>query len=714
MVISMTVFTVLSMIVLVGAVVYAIVRRNELVRTLTPIRVVMIGVFAAAFLFVLPQFFYCNELAIGKGRLWMTVVMAVHQSIRIFLADGEMGEILNDMLAAFDGVAGAAVLVPMCKWYYSFLCVAAPISVAGVALAFVDEIRLWVKLFMIGGRHVYAFNELSKRTLVTAQSLKEKHPDLKPLIFFTDVFSKNEETQYELIKQAKEQGAFCCKRDIALLDRSLRRRRRFTRHPASIEYFLLCLDNGENVSHAIKIAENKSAGCPVAPRVYVEAVGEANGAILDSLNSFKVNLAAAEATDKKLAAGDESVTAEERENHRRVKEAEAKLPACALAPQGYSREEFTHASMECLSIVDELTAMAVRRIQPMQRLAWKTLLDAQLHKNVREERGKKIISLLLVGAGLHGVEFLKAAIWLYQLPDVHLEVNVVDRNPNIRDLVEGECPDLMAGSDLRNKGESQYSIRFFGGVDVMGQGFWKAVEEPSEIRRTKEYERIARTTAVIVALGNDDRDIETAMHLRSMFDRLTTTVIKKPIPFEEERVQIYSIVYTECKAENLSRELSNRNGTPYNIKFIGSVKDVYDYDTLTDRDATERESYKMHVRWVYNSRNDRDTMMWYSPLAELFKYANFEYFRIASMAQELHRRLFNSKSYPEYFGDEQYAPGDVEFRNEKGRIIEHRRWNAFMRAQGYVFGQPRDDRAKVHHNLVPFAKLSLDDQLKDG
>ena len=58
---------------------------------------------------------------------------------------------------------------------------------------------------------------------------------------------------------------------------------------------------------------------------------------------------------------------------------------------------------------------------------------------------------------------------------------------------------------------------------------------------------------------------------------------------------------------------------------------------------------------------------------------------------------------------------------ERDRIekLEHRRWNAYMRSEGYIYsGSPdkssRNDLAKMHHDLVDFGSLSDEDRRKDS
>lgn len=52
-------------------------------------------------------------------------------------------------------------------------------------------------------------------------------------------------------------------------------------------------------------------------------------------------------------------------------------------------------------------------------------------------------------------------------------------------------------------------------------------------------------------------------------------------------------------------------------------------------------------------------------------------------------------------------------------VLEHRRWNAYMRAEGYVFSgskekSSRNDLAKMHHDLVDFSSLTDEEKRKDS
>ena len=51
--------------------------------------------------------------------------------------------------------------------------------------------------------------------------------------------------------------------------------------------------------------------------------------------------------------------------------------------------------------------------------------------------------------------------------------------------------------------------------------------------------------------------------------------------------------------------------------------------------------------------------------------------------------------------------------------LEHRRWNAYMRAEGYVYSgskekESRNDLGKMHHDLVDFSSLTEEEKRKDS
>lgn len=69
-------------------------------------------------------------------------------------------------------------------------------------------------------------------------------------------------------------------------------------------------------------------------------------------------------------------------------------------------------------------------------------------------------------------------------------------------------------------------------------------------------------------------------------------------------------------------------------------------------------------------------------------------------------------------GAEKAAAERTEQERSELRRLEHRRWNAYMRSEGYVYGgtvekSGRNDLAKTHNCIVPFDALPIVEQKKD-
>ena len=60
------------------------------------------------------------------------------------------------------------------------------------------------------------------------------------------------------------------------------------------------------------------------------------------------------------------------------------------------------------------------------------------------------------------------------------------------------------------------------------------------------------------------------------------------------------------------------------------------------------------------------------------------------------------------------APSErTDGEKELYRVMEHARWNAYVRSEGYVYAPKRDKLAKTHHLLIPFDELPESEKVKD-
>lgn len=108
----------------------------------------------------------------------------------------------------------------------------------------------------------------------------------------------------------------------------------------------------------------------------------------------------------------------------------------------------------------------------------------------------------------------------------------------------------------------------------------------------------------------------------------------------------------------------------------------------------------MHLHWANTIEEREDAIE---------KFNHYEYYRRSSMVQAIYRELRQTLGFRRM--DE-----TTEERKQNNNILcdyEHRLWNTYMRAEGYILSESKDHIAKTHSLLIPFDELPEEEQLKD-
>ena len=104
---------------------------------------------------------------------------------------------------------------------------------------------------------------------------------------------------------------------------------------------------------------------------------------------------------------------------------------------------------------------------------------------------------------------------------------------------------------------------------------------------------------------------------------------------------------------------------------------------------------------------------------DIMKYTCFEYFRDSSIAREIHQQMINKyfSGYFEEFDKRSHKHRDITVCSCRKcnalRLTEHARWNAYMRVNGYIYAENRNDRAKCHNDIKSWHKLPIPERYKD-
>lgn len=287
----------------------------------------------------------------------------------------------------------------------------------------------------------------------------------------------------------------------------------------------------------------------------------------------------------------------------------------------------------------------------------------------------KRISAVIVGAGQYGTEMLRALVWYCQMDGYEVVIDVFDKDPLAEDRFCAKCPELMSerynGADV--SGEAKYTVRFHSGFDVSTKSF------------ADELTGLPDVTYAFVALGSDDINISCAVGLRTLFERMGV------------RPYIQSIVYSTNEAAAL-QGITNHRGQSYDIDFIGDVRSSYSENVIINSEL-EADALARHLKW------GDEKSFW-----------QYEYNYRSSVASAIHMKARIFCGIP---GAEKTEGELLESERDALEILEHRRWNSYMRSEGYVYsGSPdeksRNDLGKMHNDLVEFSLLDEYEKRKDS
>ncbi len=319
------------------------------------------------------------------------------------------------------------------------------------------------------------------------------------------------------------------------------------------------------------------------------------------------------------------------------------------------------------------TAARVRRVNEIRSLIDHLLYErgeALFQTALPCPDGVRRIHAVLVGLGRYGTEMLKALSWYCQMDGYRVEIDAFEKDKLAEDRFAALAPELM---DKKHNGasvpsEAEYTIRIHSGVDAETQTFADALDACRD------------ATYVFVSLGTDERNIRVAARLRTLFARKGLHPI------------IQTVVLDTDAREALSG-VSVFSGEPYDVEFLGDVGSTCT-EAVVMNPELEAEALRRHLKW-----GDEDG------------FWRYEYNYNSSVAAAIHRRARLKCGIP---GADKRAEELTEAERETVEQLEHRRWNAYMRAEGYVHGDSRDDLGKVHPDLVPFKRLTDEEKRKDS
>ena len=244
--------------------------------------------------------------------------------------------------------------------------------------------------------------------------------------------------------------------------------------------------------------------------------------------------------------------------------------------------------------------------------------------------------------------------------------------------------------DYTTPGEAHYKIAIHTGLDADSFDFDKKLKELTD------------ATYFFVSLGDDDKNIRTASKIRILMKRMG----RYPV--------IHTIVYNPNKQDML-RYGHTVSGQNYDIQPFGDISSTYSEDCILNSEL-ERKALDRHLAYVYQvveseglTGKEKEEKI----SAEEENFWKYDYNYRSSTASVIHSKFKLLCKVP---GSAKTPDERTEEEKWFFREMEHQRWNAYVRSEGFVSCETKEQRdklAKTHHLLVPFKDLPYDEQIKD-
>ena len=316
----------------------------------------------------------------------------------------------------------------------------------------------------------------------------------------------------------------------------------------------------------------------------------------------------------------------------------------------------------------------VRRVNETRSLIYNFLYNEgnRLFETAGDD---KTIHAVIAGLGRFGTEMLKALAWYCQMDGYTLRIDAYDRDELAEEKIAAICPELLSEkyNGVSVPGEAEYTIRIHPGTDVSSKSFAESLAGLPDI------------TFVFVSLGDDGENISRAANIRMLCERSGFRPVIKTVVFDPE----------EARALSGTR---NYRGQEYGIEAMGDYESSCSEEILMGSEL-EKLALERHLKW-----------------GEEEEFWRYEYNYRSSGAAAIHHKARIACGIP---GAEKREEDLTPKEKDTIARLEHRRWNAYMRAEGYVWSgstdkRSRNDLAKMHHDLTGFDKLTEGEKRKDS
>jgi len=556
----------------------------------------------------------------------------------------------------------------------SILNVCAPVLGGALLLEILSGIFPYIKIHLYPFRHKFIFSELNDMTMTLAEDLyKEENyrkflklsgKEKPPVFIFTDAYPDNtSEPRSELFERAGEIHAICVKTDLLHLP---------MRRSKSVSYFLMDRKTRDNVGAITKLLQKDGKGRYLWPVTEKE-----------------------EDTEKKEGT-EEKGREEERKEGKSGKNPDTRIYIFTSEDVENDLIWKAYKGME-----EKDNHILIRPVRDYMNTAIRLMYDTPLFLPLIQEKeaedaeseaaeGRKAkikqaaehLYVTIIGSGSLAEEVFKAAFWCGQIAGIQLHLAVLAEDADaLRVRLEDKCPELLdsgldeaaaAGTVNVNAGSGRLKVFPYDSSAPENPPYcmyrFRNIEHPDYCTAYPE-DVLEKTDYYVIALGEDARNIEITGRIRRALARVDSCghkghIVLAPAVFDKELAA-------------LSRKKHPGAGEPYVLPFA-ELQSRFSYHNIM------LESFMPGAEEtgeLYNAQSQEkmqeDEYTYWGNLIRSFHYP-YKLFGLG----KLDIRDLEIRDRDRFLVKAPYKVTEEE--NEMLAWVEHRRWNAFMRTQGFT------------------------------
>ena len=332
----------------------------------------------------------------------------------------------------------------------------------------------------------------------------------------------------------------------------------------------------------------------------------------------------------------------------------------------------TNAEAEILLDAKDKQDLRVVLVDEVRDAVYEQLYEYPLYTNQMQTGGakQKILTLLILGGGKAGCEFLKAAVWSGRMISCELDIHLVDlEGTQLKDRLEAECPELLPD-------EGNYRICIHEG-DIFG----------STMQR--ELDALGQVDYCVSALGDDETSIRAAVWMRRHFCAkagYTKPFICAYVQSSAKKMAVSELSENTRRKTSLSYDIVpfgcggayyGKSDAAFVLEYLGLGVQSHYFRLNRESDA---ESRRYAVQNFYEKQgNRRSSIANGMHISTKLWEMGYGILRVPENGEELecYRRCVKPVDFAEILAS----------LNETERAayynLEHERWMAYVRTEGW-------------------------------